>query len=220
MRRKVEKVKDVKAAPVAKETRARTQIPVKLFGRWEPSAEVKDPGLKSYVNTDPTLIPRNAGRLRNPFHKSKAHIAERLALHIIVPGHSGKKHKITSGPMGGSFYNALKTVEKAFEIIEKKEGKNPVEILVRAIESAAPREEIITYQMGSIVAREAVVTAPQRRVDKTLRLLCQGTYRRSFRSRMKAAQALAEEIMASYHGKESFAIKERERIEREAAGAR
>jgi len=206
---------------VAKENvRPKINIPIKIFNRWEPTTEVKDPGLRMYINTDPVVLPRSAGRLRNPFHKSKAHIAERLALHLLVPGHSGKKHKITSGPLGGAYYNALKVVERAFEIIEKKDGRSPVEVLVRAIENGSPREEIITYQMGSIVAREAVITAPQRRVDKTLRFLAQGTYRKSHNSKVKAAEALAGELIAASNGKECYAVKEKERIEREASGAR
>jgi ribosomal protein S7 len=160
----------------------------------------------------------------------------------MVPGHSGKKHKITSGPLGGSAYNALHNVEKALEIIEKKENAkltpkpagtegveqagrpatvNPIEVLVRAIENSALTEEIISYQMGSIMAREAVITSPQRRIDKTLRFFAQGAYRRSFNKKKHLAEALAEEILLAYAGSaESTAMRERERIEREAAGAR
>jgi len=107
------------------------------------------------------------------------------------------------------------------EIVEKKENKNPVEVLVRAVENAALSEEIISYQMGSIMAREAVVTSPQRRIDKTLRFFAQGAFRRSFNKKKSFAEALAEEILMAYTGSpDSTAIKEKERIEREAAGAR
>ncbi|MBI4018339.1 MAG: 30S ribosomal protein S7, partial [Candidatus Aenigmarchaeota archaeon] len=64
-------------------------------------------------------------------------------------------------------------------------------------------------------------TAPQRRVDKTLRYFAQGAYRKSFHSKKGLAQALAEEILAAYHGsQDSTALREKERIEREASGAR
>src|SRR3989344_1381713 len=193
---------------------------IKLFGRWDSNFEVMDLGMKNYINIEPRILPRSAGTHRNRFHKSKMHIVERLALHLMISGHMGKKHKLTSGKFGGSFSTALEIVEKALDILEKKEKKNPVEILVRAIENSALREEIITYQLGSIVAREAVVIAPQRRIDKTLRYLAQGTYRRTFNKKGSLPEALAEEILAAYHGKECFAIKEKERIEREASGAR
>jgi small subunit ribosomal protein S7 len=193
----------------------------KLFGRWESeNINVNDPGLRPYINLDGRLIPRSSGRHRKPFHKSKVHIAERLAQHLLVTGHTGKRHRVTSGPFGGSLYNALDVVERTFEIIEQQMKKNPIEVLVRAIEASALREEVISYQIGSIIAREAVITSPQRRVDRALRALTQGAYRKSFNKKVNIATALAEEIMAAATGKECFALKEKERIEREASGAR
>ncbi len=194
---------------------------IKIFGRWDSNFEVLDTGMKNYINIEPRMLPRSAGTHRNRFHKSKMHIVERLALHLLVSGHMGKKHKLTSGKFGGSFSNALETVEKALDILEKKEKKNPVEILVRAIENSALREEIMTYQLGSIVAREAVVTAPQRRVDKTLRFFAQAAYRSSFNKKKRTHEALADEIYAAYKGStDSYAVKEKDRVEREAGGAR
>lgn len=194
---------------------------IKLFGRWDSNIEVLDPGLKQYINLEPRLLPRSAGVHRNRFHKSKMHIVERLALHLMISGHMGKKHKLTSGKFGGSFMNALNVVEKALELVEKRENKNPVEVLVRAIENSALREEIMTYQLGSIVAREAVVTAPQRRVDKTLRYFAQAAYRTAFNKKKRTHETLADEIYAAYNGsQDSYAIKEKDRVEREAGGAR
>ncbi|MEM7819313.1 MAG: 30S ribosomal protein S7 [Candidatus Aenigmatarchaeota archaeon] len=214
----IDKETKTKTKPTKKE---KTKFDVKLFNKWDSNIEVKDPSLKNYLNLEPRLIPRSAGVHRRRFHKSKMHIVERLALNLLVPGHHGKKHKLTSGRFCGNYVNALSTVEKAFELIEKKENKNPIEVLVRAIENAAIREEIISYQLGSIMAREAVVTAPQRRIDKTLKYFAQGAYRKSFNTRKKIHEALAEELLAAYKGSsESFAIKEKERIEREASGAR
>ncbi|MBI2579700.1 MAG: 30S ribosomal protein S7 [Candidatus Aenigmarchaeota archaeon] len=194
---------------------------IKLFGRWDSNIDVLDPSLKQFINLEPKLLPRSAGVHRNRFHKSKMHVVERLALHLMVSGHMGKKHKITSGKFGGSYMNALGVVEKALEILEKRESKNPIEVLVRAIENSALREEIMTYQLGSIVAREAVVTAPQRRVDKTLRFFAQSAYRSAFNKKKRTHEALADEIDAAYRGlQDSYAIKEKERVEREASGAR
>ena len=39
-----------------------------------------------------------------------------------------------------------KIILEAFEILEKQTGKNPVEILVRAIENAAPRDEVTVIE--------------------------------------------------------------------------
>jgi small subunit ribosomal protein S7 len=208
--------------PAKKDAREKTKfINVRLFGRWDSNVEVLDPGLKHYINLEPRLLPRSAGAHRNRFHKSKMHIIERLALHLMVSGHAGKKHKLTSGKFGGNYTNAMKIIEKTLEIMEKKENKNPIEILVRAIENSALREEIMTYQLGSIVAREAVVTAPQRRVDKTLRFFTQSAYRSSFNKKKRVHETLADEIHAAYRGSaDSYAIKEKDRVEKEAGGAR
>lgn len=199
----------------------KTRFNVKLFGKWDSNVQVNDPSLVSYVNLEPKYLPRSAGAHRARFHKSRMHIVERLVLHLMVPGHTGKRHRLTSGKFAGGSSTALGAVEKALAIIEEREKKNPIEVLVRAIENAALREEIISYQLGSITAREAVITAPQRRVDKTLRWFAQGAYRKAFNKKKKIEEALADEIIsASRNSNESLAIKERERIEREAEGAR
>lgn len=193
----------------------------KLFGRWDSNVHVNDPSLAPYINLEPKLLPRSAGIRRARFHKSKMHIIERLALHMMVPGHAGRRHRLSSGELAGGYSTTLGAIEKALQIIEEKEKANPIEIVVRAIENSALREEIISYQLGSITAREAVITAPQRRVDKTLRYFAQGAYRRSFNKKKKIGEALAEEIMLAYrNSNESTAMRERERIEREAEGAR
>lgn len=193
-----------------------------LFNRWSSEGiEVKDPGLKRYISLKPCIIPKSAGSLRKPFYKYRTHIVERLVTHLMQSGHAGKKHKITSGHFGGGFSTALKVVEKAFEIIEKKTKKNPIEVFVRALENAAIREEVAAFQVGGIIARQAVVTSPQRRIDKTLRYFAQGAYHTAFNKKITTAEALAEEIINAYNNSnKSFAIREKERIEQEAAGAR
>lgn len=207
----------------SKPAKKKAHIPdIKLFGKWDTNVEVLDPGLRSYINLKPRLLPRSGGALqKHRFYKSKMHITERLALHMLVSGHAGRKHRITSGRFAGGYINCVQAVEKALEIIEKKENKNPIEVLVRAIENAALREEIMTYQMGSIVARDAVISAPQRRVDKVMRSFAQGIYRKTFGKNSSLAEAVAAEILAAYKGStDSFAIKEKDRVEREAFGAR
>jgi len=195
---------------------------MKLFGKWDSFVEVNDPGLRSYINLKPRLVPKSSGALqKHRFYKSKMHIVERLALHLLVSGHAGRKHRLSSGRFGGGYTTVLKSVEKALEIIEKKENKNPIEVMVRAIENAAIREEIMTYQMGSVVARDSVISAPQRRVDKVLRNFAQGSYRKSFGKNTTLADAIATELIAaSKNSTDSFAVKEKDRVEREALGAR
>ena len=198
----------------------KTRFSFKLFGKWEPIENV-DPSLKNYVNLEPKFLPRSEGALRGRFHKSKMHIVERLALKLLISGHQGKKHKLTSGRFAGNYYNVISVVEKALGLIEKKENKNPLEVLVKAIENAGLREEVVSYQKGSIIAREAVITSPQRRIDKTLRYFAQSSYRRAFKNKKTLAEGLSEELLAAYRGSsDSYAVKEKERVEREASGSR
>ena len=72
---------------------------IKLFNRWETEhIQVIDPGLKRYINLRPIIIPKTHGRnVGTQFWKSKYHIVERLINKMMIPGHKGKKHKISSG---------------------------------------------------------------------------------------------------------------------------
>lgn len=202
---------------------AEVKLPeLKLFDRW-PTADIKvnDAGLANYLSLEPRLVPKSYQRFvaKRPFYKARLNVVERLINHLYVVGHRGKKHRITSGRNTGKTVRATNTLIEAFETIEKQTGKNPVEVLVRAIENAAPTEEVISYQKGGIFVREAVVSSPQRRADLALKHLSQGAYQKSFRNRRSAAQALAEEIMAAARrdAQGSYAVSERLRREKEAA---
>ncbi len=196
---------------------------MKIFGKWDVTGiEVKDPGLKRYITLKPMLVPKSRGRCRAPFEKSEMHIVEKLITKVMVPGHKGKKHFLTSGHCCGKWYKAYKLVKDVFEIIEKFTKKNPIEVFVRALENAALREELTSFQVGGIIVRKAVVTSPQRRIDVALRLMAQGAYHRAHRNPKGFARCLAEEILAAYRGDihSSYALREKERIEREAAASR
>ncbi len=197
---------------------------LKLFDKWSiANIEVRDKGLQSYINLEPIIIKKSGGRhARQQFHKSKMNIVERLINKIYVPGHRSKKHVLTSGRVVGRYFTAYKIVKAAFEKIENQTKKNPIEVFVRAIENAALREEVAAYQVGGIIVRRAVITAPQRRIDLGLRVIAQSSYRKSFGKKETMADSLANEIIAAYNNDaaKSEAIKERDRLEREAEGSR
>ena len=197
---------------------------MKIFDKWEiDKIQVSDQGLKKYIGLKPAIIPKTSGRYSSKRHtKWKMNIVERLMTKLSVPGHRGKKHLISSGRTTGKYTTHYKIVKEAFEIIEKRTKKNPIEILVHAIENAARREEIAAYQVGGIIIRRAVVTSPQRRVDLALRVIVQAAYRKSFGRKDSMATSLANELIAAAAGDASKTeeVKENERIEREAEGAR
>jgi small subunit ribosomal protein S7 len=199
-------------------------VELKLFNRWSfEGIEIKDVGLKPYINLKPVIIPKSGGRYsQQKFYKSKMNIVERFENKLMVPGHRGKKHLLTSGRNTGKTQTILNIIKEVFEKLEKKTNKNPIEVLAGAIQNAALREEITSYQMGGIMVRKAVCTSPQRRVDLALTVITQSAYRKSFGKKISMADALVDGIFYAYQNdaSKSEAIKEKERIEREAAGAR
>ena len=196
---------------------------MKLFNTWETSEiKVLDKGLGRYINLTMRLVPRSAGRNTGvKFHKSNYHIVERLMNKLMIPGHKGKKHKITSGHTTGKVMKSYNTVEKTFRLIEKKLNKNPIEVFVKSIENAAPREEVIAIEYGGARYPKAVEVAPQRRIDLALRHMTQAAYTKCFNKKMKVEDALAAEIVnaAQSLGKSSAISKKRD-LERQASSSK
>lgn len=183
-----------------------------LFGKYA-SGEVvvKDGGLAKYINLTPTAVPHTTARHANKwFGKSKVNIVERLINNMMrTEVFTGKKLKA---------YNVTK---KAFEIIEERTKKNPIQVLVDALENAAPREEITRLQFGGISVPKAVDVAPSRRLDIALRNISKGSVNASFKNTKPIEQCLAEElILASKGDMNSFSVAKKEEIERVASSAR
>lgn len=196
---------------------------MKIFNKWSTNdVEVLDLGLKNYINLQGVATPKTCGRYRQQFHKSKKNIVERLITKLMVPGHHGKKHRLTSGRVVGRYITNYNIVKRAFERIEEVTKKNPVEVFVRAIENAALREEIANYQVGGIIVRRAVIAAPQRRIDIALRKITQSAYKKSFGKKENIVDALVNELVGAYNNdkSKSEAVADKERIEKEAEGAR
>ncbi len=196
---------------------------IKIFDKWDTSAiKVEDEGLKRYINLEPIVVPKTGGKNSNQqFHKSRYHIVERLLNKLMVPGHKGKKHKRSSGHCTGKGLHKLKMIKDAFDIIETKTKKNPVEVFVKALENAAPREEITTIEYGGARYPKAVECSPQRRIDVALRMMIQGSYASCFKSKRTMVEALADEIIKAYNTDQgSNAIAKKLELERQADASR
>ncbi len=196
---------------------------VKLFNRWDTSEiKVVDPALIEYINLRPIILPHTGGRnVGTQFWKSKNHIVERLINKLMGPGHKGRKHKTTSGQCGGKGITAIKIVEDTFSQIEKKTKKNPVEVFVKAVENAAPREEITTIEYGGARYPKAVEMSPQRRIDFGLRMFVQGAYQASFGKKKNIVDALTDEIIKAYNvDQTSAAIGKKLELERQSDASR
>lgn len=194
----------------------------KIFDLYETEGiVVNDIGLKSVINLNPKLALKSHGRNLQKFGQTKTNIVERLINKIAVAGHRGKKHKIILGTSTGKYSKNAKIILEAFKLIEKKTGKNPVEVLVRAIENSAPRDEVTIIEYGGARYPQAVDVSPLRRVNVALRLLVHGASEKAFNKKKDLAQGLADEITLAAEGnQDSFAVKKRIESEKQADSAR
>ncbi len=183
-----------------------------LFGKYPfEGVEVHDPGLLPYLYLHPVYAPHTEGRLSGrPFLKSHMHLVERLANHLMKGGKfTGKKQK------------ALGTVRKAFDELAAKEGKNPLQLLVAAVENAAPREEVTRLQFGGISVPRAVDASPARRLNVAIRNLALGAIQASRKSTKPIETCLADEIRLAAAGDlTSFSVGRKEEVERVSQSAR
>jgi small subunit ribosomal protein S7 len=196
---------------------------IKAFDKWETTGiKVADPGLVRYINLEAKYVPKTGAKYAgNRFHKSKIFIVERLINRIQVSGHKAKKHKQSSGHNTGKTQKAYQTVEAALDLIETKMQMNPIAVFVKALENAAPREEIITIEYGGARYPKAVECAPQRRVDIVLKLMAQNIYQKCFNSKKTAVAAIADEITNAYNmSSNSGAIQKKLDLERQADSSR
>lgn len=186
------------------------------------NVKISDEGLKRYLTFKELLIPHTYGReTKKKFWKSKVHIVERLIKKINLAGHKGKKHWRTSGVNAGKTFLAYNAVKNAFRIISEKTKKNPLQVLVNAIEFSAPCEEITTIEYGGIKHPKSVDVAPQRRVDLALRWITQGAFSIATTSKTKLPEALASIIINSAkNDSKTFPVKKRIEVERQAAASR
>ena len=196
---------------------------IKSFNKWDSQGiKVTDPGLVKYINLNPVLVPKTGARYaKNQFHKSKLFIVERLINKLMVPGHKAKKHKVSSGHCTGKSQKAYKTVQQVFEKIEHQTKQNPIEVFIRALENAAPREEILTIEYGGARYPKSVECAPQRRIDIAIKIMIQGSYGKSFNTKKSIVDSLTEEILAAYKlSQNSVAISKKLDLERQADASR
>lgn len=195
---------------------------VKIFDMFDVTdVRVEDMGLKKYINLTPRLVLKSHGREREKFGKTKVNIIERMMSYMQVPGHRGKKHIIMTSHATGKWSMETLTVIKAFKLIESKTKQNPVQVFVKAIENASPRDEITSIEYGGARYPQAVDVSPYRRVNVAIRNIVHGAQDKSFNKKVKMFEALANEIInAAAESNESFALTKRSETEKMADSAR
>ncbi len=185
---------------------------INLFGKWSfGNIQIQDPGLSKYVSLSPVFLPHSMGRHEHHrFHKAEVNIVERFANSLMRPGKSS-----------GAKTRALSTLRNAFEIIHLRTGRNPVEVLVKAVENSAPCEDTTRISYGGVVYHMAVDISPQRRVDLALRLLSEGARKSTFGNSRTLEECVADElVLAADNDVKSYAVSKRNEMERVAMANR
>ena len=193
------------------QTVAQTQE-IKLFQKWSfKEIKVEDIGLQRYLNLTPMVAPHSMGRHEHQrFRKAKVNVVERLINSLMRSGkNTGKKAKATN------------IVKEAFEIINVKTGKNPIEVLVKAVENSAPCEDTTRISYGGVVYHLSVDVAPQRRIDLAIRHISEGSRAASVNTPRSIQEIVADElILASNKDIKSAGVAKRNEIERVAQSSR
>jgi small subunit ribosomal protein S7 len=182
-----------------------------MFEKYDMSAvKIEDPGLQRYINLESKDFFLGAPHANKMFGKANLSIIERLITNLMkTEMYTGNKTK------------AYKIVRLAFEIIEKRTKTNPVQVLVDALQNAAPKEETTRLRFGGIMVPKAVDISPQRRLDIALRNLCTGSMNASHKNKKRMEACLADELLkASKNDPASFAVAKKNDLERVAKAAR
>ena len=199
---------------------AKEQVNILLFNKWDSrDIAINDPGLKTAISLKPAVIPVTFGRHEHQrLKKAEVNVVERLANKLM---HFGKKYAKNTGRMGGKKARMLNTVKTAFEIISLETGKNPIELLVRAIENSSPNEDTTRIVYGGVVYHVSVDVAPLRRVDLALRFIAEGVREATYSHPQTIEEALAKEIvLASNNDMASHAVKKKNEQERISMASR
>ncbi len=140
-----------------------------LFNQWDMSeVQINDPALVRYINLHSMIVPHSCGKFtRQEFNKANMLIVERLINRLMKSSKNTGKKTL-----------AIRIVTDAFDIINKKTKKNPVQVLVEAVTNTGQREETVRLKYGGINVPKSVDTAPLRRVNTSMFFISEAVYKR------------------------------------------
>jgi small subunit ribosomal protein S7 len=183
-----------------------------LFNQWDMSeVQINDPALVRYINLHSMIVPHSCGKFtRQEFNKANMLIVERLINRLMKSSKNTGKKTL-----------AIRIVTDAFNIINKKTKKNPVQVLVEAVTNTGQREETVRLKYGGINVPKSVDTAPLRRVNTSMFFISEAVYKNSQSSKKSASAALADELIAASKGDvKTYSVNKKEERERIAKSAR
>ncbi|MGC8676153.1 MAG: 30S ribosomal protein S7 [Candidatus Micrarchaeia archaeon] len=196
-----------------------------VFGKYNAKdVTIDDASMANYLLITPRASINTFGRRKDKAHYvSQVSIVERL-VNRLMRGGTGKKigGRVirTEGRLQGKKLKLMGVVEQAFDIIYNKTHKNPLQVLVDALENSAPIEDTTRIRYGGINYNVAVGISASRRLDVALRNIALAALISAFKNRKELKDSLADEIiLAANKDPNSYAIKrkvEREHIARSA----
>ena len=187
----------------------------KLFGKWTyENISVGDLSLVDYIAVKGNAAvyqPHTAKRYQKKrFRKALCPIVERLVCSMMAHGRNTGKKQL-----------AVRIVKHSFEIIHLLTDRNPLEVLVEAVQNGGPREDSTRIGSAGVVRRQAVDVSPLRRVNQAIYLISVGARNSSFRNIKSVSECLADEVMnCAKESSNSYAIKKKDEIERVAKANR
>ncbi len=198
---------------------------IMLFNKYSYDVTIADPSIANYVNLKPLVFPSTFRKHSNKkFSKAELNIIERFANDLMRGGTGGKisgKVIRTKGRLQGKKFTVMRIIERAFDKIHQQTGQNPIQILIKALEYAAPIEDTTRVRYGGIISNIPVDVSASRRLDIAIRNLAMATIIGSFNNKRNIVDTMANElILAARSDVNSYAVKRKNEIERMARSAK
>ncbi|MGC8547710.1 MAG: 30S ribosomal protein S7 [Candidatus Micrarchaeia archaeon] len=197
-----------------------------IFGKYSTKdVTIDDASLANYILLTPRANINTFGKRKDKTHYvAQVSIVERL-INRLMRGGTGQKigGKVirTEGRLQGKKLKLMGIVERAFDEIAEKTKKNPIQVLVDALENSAPIEDTTRIRYGGINYNVAVGISASRRLDVALRNVALAALINAFKNRRTLEDALANEIiLAANKDSNSYAIKRKVEMEHIARSAR
>lgn len=111
---------------------------------------------------------------------------------------------------------AEKIVYKSFDILEKRTGKNPIEVFERALRNVAPLLELKSRRIGGANYQVPIEVRPDRKIILSIRWIIEVVRKKKGKP---IAEKLADEFLSAYNG-EGEAMRKRVNIHKMAEANR
>ena len=165
-----------------------------------------DKTLADYIKLTAVPVPHSGQNYtKKRFMRAHCPIVERLTNFLMRHGRNSGKKTL-----------AVRLLETAFDLVHAISGRNPLQVLVTAIENSSPREGTTRVGARGIARMQSVDVSPFRRVNLALRNITKGARKSAFKSSKSFPECLADELLAAAgnDAQRSFGVKQKVAEER------